>query len=120
MLLSAISVPALGLAGFLGLFISPKWRTAAITALAVAAGLAVLAVTTLVLFLLKVHASVYFTGILGIPLVTYAWVHRLMTKKFQVNPSVQATGLALGLFPLAIIGVYFWLLVGCSVAKECL
>ena len=121
MLLSAISVPVLAVAGILGLLVSRKWQVAAVTALAVAIALAVLALTTLALSTLNVQSPVvYFAAVLSVPLLSYAGFHYATARKLQVNPNTQATGFALGLFPLFALGVYFWLLVGCSVAKECL
>jgi hypothetical protein len=94
---------------------------AAVTTLALAIGLAVLALTTFVLFSLKVQSSVvFFAATVSVPLASYAWCHYVVAKRLQTSPNTRSTAMALGLFPLFALGVYLWLLVGCSLAKECL
>jgi len=121
MLLSAVSIPVLAVAGMLGLLASGKWRVAGVTALAVAIGLAVLALTTLALFSLRVQSGlVFFATTCSVPVAAYAWCHLAVAKRFRITKHAQSTAIALGLFPLLGLGLYLWLLVGCSAAKECL
>lgn len=120
MLLSVVSVPTLAVAGLLGLLLSARWRAASVTAIAVAVGLSAVAITALVLFWLEVSPLLYFPTVLSVPPLTYGWVHRFLATRCKVEPDAQSTGLALGLFPLFVIGFYFWVSVGCIVAKECL
>lgn len=121
MLLSAVSVPVLAVAGLLGLRGPGQWRAVAATALAVAIGLAVLALVTVLLFALRVQsAPLFFAATFCGPLASYAWCHLFLATRFHISPSARSTGAALGLVPLFGLGLCLWLLVGCNVAKECL
>lgn len=121
MLLSAISVPVLAIVGLLGLRGPGPWRVVAVTAFAVAMGLAVLALITLLLFALKVEsAPLFFAVTFSVPLASYAWCHLVLAMRLHISPNTRSTAAALGLLPLFGLGLYLWLLVGCSAAKECL
>lgn len=121
MLLSAVSVPVLAVAGLLGVRGPGQWRAVAVTALAVAIGLAMLTLVTVLLFALRVQsAPLFFAATFIGPLASYAWCHLVLATRFHISPSARSTGAALGLVPLFGLGLYLWLLVGCSVAKECL
>lgn len=121
MLLSAFAAPLLVAAGILSLWLAPRWRVFGVTSLAVAASLGVLAVLTYTLYSLHVQSSVaLIAAFIGAPMVSYGAAHLVAAKRYAFTMTQLAVGMLGGLVPLFFVGTYLWLLVGCSVARECL
>ena len=121
MLLSVLSVPALAVAGLLGLWLSPKSRAAALTTLAIASSLGVLALLTFAYLSLSMKSAAAMFGAAVIaPALCYWAFHALVRRRCRVNLSTLSTSAALGLFPLVLLGLPLWMFVTCSVLKECL
>lgn len=121
MLLSAVSVPVLAVAGLLSMRFLPKLRIAGVAAVAVALSLTVLGLLTFVLFSIQgMRSGVVLGTSIAAPLVTYGVVHMVAANKYGFGVLELLAGTVGGLFPLLYLGAHLWLLVGCGVAKECL